>query len=345
MLGIGHGMQKQDLGCRGGMEAQDKGWSSPRASRRRPGRAQGSCGTPRDGECVQGAGKCKFPRKKITAFESRTGIDAARPPSGRQSSAAWPHLPARCAGAAIWGGERSPRGWGSLIPALAGLGTPLSHITPTAEKLGRSGKDGLDGAKPALPMILIAIKLLSCGWEGDEGDEVQPGGIYRVHGPVWPSKDPGLSLYRVPGWGGGPRWDRQGLLVPSGSWQRGGGGLETRDADAGIGVRVPDVGAGAGCGCRWRMWDEGCRCGIWDADVGCRVQLRDARNGVHGAGCGMKGAGAGHGVQVQDLGCRVQMWAAGCRCGVQAWDRGAGCRCGMQDSGCRARAAAPGCEK
>lgn len=69
----GQGMWKQDLGCRDGMEVQDKGCSSPGASRCRP--CPGMSRHPRRWGARATSREMQISKeKKIIAIESHTGI-------------------------------------------------------------------------------------------------------------------------------------------------------------------------------------------------------------------------------------------------------------------------------
>lgn len=125
----GHGMHKWDLGCRYGMEVQDTGCSSTRAPQHSPSSTQGFWSTPGDGECVQRAGKCRFPRQNYR-FPTPYRHFAACPPSGRQIPAIWPHLPARCARE----GNRAPVDGKPPQSPVCRLGMQLYPITPALGK-------------------------------------------------------------------------------------------------------------------------------------------------------------------------------------------------------------------
>lgn len=105
---------------------------------------------------------------KITAFESCTRISLLVPHlGGRARPRGHICLPDvqgrrfREGNEAPVDGETSP-----LHPAQAGLGTPLSHITPALEKHPDGTGKELEGANLASRINLIAIKLLSCGSGG-----------------------------------------------------------------------------------------------------------------------------------------------------------------------------------
>lgn len=161
----GHGMQKWDVGCRYGMEVQDMGCCSTRAPQLSPGSAQGSSAPLEMGSACNESGNPDFQGKSYR-FPIPYRHFAARPPSGRQIPAIWPHLPARCAGE----GNRAPvDGKPPLSPVCRPgweCSSAISHLLWRKAWMepGSSGKEGLDGTSPASQKIFIVMKVLSCAW-------------------------------------------------------------------------------------------------------------------------------------------------------------------------------------
>lgn len=132
MQDLGQGMRKQDLGFRCARRCRT-GMLCPQSTR---AQTQPCMGTSQ--------GRCKFPRKhhcfQATCL-ARTGISPLVPHLGSRAWPVRPHLSARCDGAVIHGGGRSPCGQRNLHTPLV-LG--WERGTPAARLL--EGWDGATGA-------------------------------------------------------------------------------------------------------------------------------------------------------------------------------------------------------